>query len=235
MPKIRLGLLVAAVLPLAALTAACGDDAPADATVAVTGTDTKCEVADTSLSAGKIVFEFKNEGKKATELYVLGAEDRVIDEVENVLPGQTSPLDVDLKAGEYTLACKPGQTGDGIRQEITVTGAGGETDAEAAEAEREIHVEAREYAYSFVDELKVAKGDAVKFELSNKGVENHEFEVLDPSGEAIGEVVEIGPGKEGKATMEFKEAGSYSYQCLIEAPDGVQHKDKGMQGSFEVA
>ncbi|MEY2418946.1 MAG: iron uptake system component EfeO [Actinomycetota bacterium] len=125
MPNIRVWGAVALV---AALAAACGPS-KTDATVAVTGTDTKCDVADTSLSAGTIRFNLKNNGKKTTELYVLGDKDRVIDEVENVSPGMTRALDVDLKAGTYTLACKPGQTGDGIRQRITVTGAGGKTGA----------------------------------------------------------------------------------------------------------
>ena len=40
-------------------------------------------------------------------------------------------MDVDLAAGTYEVACKPGQTGDGIRQKITVTGASGGGDVGA--------------------------------------------------------------------------------------------------------
>jgi uncharacterized cupredoxin-like copper-binding protein len=223
-----------AVVLIAAAAAACGTD-KADTTVAVNATDTKCDVADTSLSAGNIRFDFSNKGKQTTELYVLGENDRVIDEIENISPGMKRPLDVNLKAGEYTLACKPGQTGDGIRQKITVEGEGGETGAATAKADRVIDVEAHEYAYTFESPLSVKKGEAIEFELANKGKEHHEFEVLDPDGEAIGEIQEIEPNTTGDATFEFTEAGTYTYQCLIKTADGREHKDLGMVGTFEVA
>src|SRR4051794_3208731 len=143
MPKIYLW---CAVVLLAAITAGCGADKAVDTTVAVNGTDTKCDVADTSLSAGTIRFEFTNSAKLTNELYVLGDKGRVIKEVENILPGGKSHLDVSLKAGTYTLACKPGQTGDGIRQRITVTGVGGTAGAAGAKADRTIAVAAKEYA-----------------------------------------------------------------------------------------
>jgi uncharacterized cupredoxin-like copper-binding protein len=230
MPKIRMW---GAVVLIAAAAAACSTD-KADATIAVTGSDTDCDVADTSLAAGNIRFEFKNEGKQTTELYVLGEKDRIIDEIENISPGMTRPMDVNLKAGTYTLACKPGQTGEGIRQEITVTGEGGETAAEAATADRELEVDATEYAFTFPEALSVKKGEAIEFELDNKGQESHEFEVLGPDGEALGEIEEIEPGKHGEAVFEFEEAGTYTYQCLVETADGREHKDLGMVGTFEV-
>ncbi|HUS20686.1 MAG TPA: cupredoxin domain-containing protein [Aeromicrobium sp.] len=228
MPKVFAAVLLAAVL------AACGSEA-ADTTVAVTGSDSKCDVADTSLKAGKIRFNLTNEGKLTTELYVLGEKDRIIGEVENVTPGVTRPLEANLKAGKYTLVCKPGQTGEGIRQPITVTGEGGETSAESAEAERKIEVEARDYAFTFESPLEIARGDAVEFELKNLGTEQHEFEVLNPTGAAIGEIEAIDAGKEAEATFEFTETGTYSYQCLVETADGVEHSEKGMKGTFTVS
>jgi iron uptake system component EfeO len=214
--------------------AACGAK-KADTTIAVTGTDTACTVADTSLSAGNIRFNLTNKGKKTTELYVLGAKDRIIDEVENVTPGVTRALDVNLKAGTYTLACKPGQVGDGIRQKITVTGAGGKTGAAAAKADRTIDVDATEYTFAFDATPHVSKGEAIEFELANKGKERHEFEVLGPDGEAIGEIAAIKPTQTEDAVFEFKEAGTYTYQCLLKTADGREHKDLGMTGTFDVA
>ena len=228
MPKVLAAVLLAAVL------AACGSE-DADTTVAVTDTGKECEVADTSLKAGKIRFNLTNEGDLTTELYVLGAKDRIIGEVENVTPGVTRPLEANLKAGKYTLVCKPGQSGEGNRQAITVTGEGGETSAESAKAEREIEVEAREYSFSFESPVDIAKGEAIEFELKNLGTEQHEFEVLNPSGEAIGEIEAIDAGKEAKATFEFTETGTYSYQCLVETADGVEHSEKGMKGTFTVS
>jgi uncharacterized cupredoxin-like copper-binding protein len=213
---------------------ACGAS-KADTTVAVTGTDSACKVADTSLPAGNIRFNLTNKGKQATELYVLGEKDRIIDEVENVTPGVTRALDVNLKAGTYTLACKPGQTGEGIRQQITVTGAGGEKGAAAAKADRSIRVDATEYVFTFDEPPKVTQGEAIEFELANKGTERHEFEVLGPDGEAIGEIAGIKPTQTDEAVFEFSAAGTYTYQCLLKTADGREHKDLGMVGTFEVA
>ena len=58
-----------------------------------------------------------------TEFYVYGAGDRIIGEVENIGPGITRPLSVEIpQGGTYTTACKPGMVGDGIRAPFTVTG-----------------------------------------------------------------------------------------------------------------
>ena len=213
---------------------ACGGS-KADTTVAVAGTDSACQVGDTTLPAGNIRFNLTNKGKLTTELYVLGEKDRIIDEVENITPGVTRALDVNLKAGTYTLACKPGQTGDGIRQKITVTGAGGKTGAAAAKADRTIDVDATEYAFTFDTTPHIAKGEAIEFELANKGKERHEFEVLGPDGEAISEIAAIKPTQTHDAVFAFKEAGTYTYQCLLKTADGRVHKDLGMTGTFEVA
>ena len=70
----------------------------------------------------------------------------------------------------------------------------------------------------------------VRFELSNEGAEKHEFEVLLPNGEPLGEIGPTEPGKEGAVTMTFTEKGTYTFLCDIE-----DHKAMGMVGTFEVA
>lgn len=115
--------LTAAALVLSG-TAACaekakqGDGGP----IAVTATDDGCEVAESKAKAGTITFKIKNDGKKVTEFYVYAKGDRVMSEVENITPGNTRELIVELPAGKYETACKPGMVGDGIRGEFTVTG-----------------------------------------------------------------------------------------------------------------
>ncbi len=111
----------ATLLTLTALLGACSDDDSGGATVTVTATDDSCEVSETELSAGAYTFEVTNEGSEVTELYVYGAGDEILGEVENVGPGITQQLDVDLEAGSYEAACKPGMTGDGIRTPFTVS------------------------------------------------------------------------------------------------------------------
>ncbi|MGH3664294.1 MAG: cupredoxin domain-containing protein [Micromonosporaceae bacterium] len=91
--------------------------------VAVTATDKKCEIADTSLTAGTHTFAVKNDGKQVTEFYVYEGE-KVVSEVEDIAPGSTRNLTVKLKKGKYEGACKPGMKGEGIRTAITVTGKG---------------------------------------------------------------------------------------------------------------
>jgi iron uptake system component EfeO len=116
-----------AVLALAALsTAACAstddDGGTAADTVTVSSTDDACDVDTTELPAGTHRFEITNAGSKVTEFYVYGEGDRVMAEVENIAPGLSRDLLAELPAGEYEAACKPGMIGDGIRQDLTVTG-----------------------------------------------------------------------------------------------------------------
>ena len=90
--------------------------------VDVVATDDACTPATTALQAGKTTFRIQNEGDQVTELYVYAKGDRVVTERENIGPGTSADLTVDLAAGTYELACKPGQKGAGIRQAITVKG-----------------------------------------------------------------------------------------------------------------
>lgn len=112
---------------LAALAlAGCGGPADvagtADGSIAVAAGDTTCQVARTSLPAGTHRFEVSNKGSRTTEFEVLTG-DRILAEVENISPGTSRSLLVDLPAGSYAAACLPGMTGTGIRATLTVTGA----------------------------------------------------------------------------------------------------------------
>ncbi len=49
----------------------------------------------------------------------------------------------------------------------------------------------------------ITAGETIRFEMTNSGDQAHEFEVLLPDGEALGEVAAIEPGEEGGATMTF--------------------------------
>jgi len=110
------------------LTAACGgagDGAgggSAAGTIPVAASDDSCDVEATELEAGTHEFEVTNGGSKITEFYVYAEGDRVMAEVENIAPGLSRDLLVELPAGEYEAACKPGMIGDGIRNPLTVTG-----------------------------------------------------------------------------------------------------------------
>jgi iron uptake system component EfeO len=113
------------------MLAGCGDDgdggsggagAAAAAATEITATDTACDVTKKDFTAGTTKFKVTNKGTKVTEVYVYAPGDKIVTERENIGPGTSAELTVQLNAGSYQIACKPGMVGNGIRQNITVTG-----------------------------------------------------------------------------------------------------------------
>lgn len=116
--------LVAGTSALLALSA-CADkvDESESTNFTVTANDNACEVDGSEAETGTSTFNVTNEGKKITEFYVYTSGGRVVGEVENIGPGATRKLVVQITdPGEYTLTCKPGMVGEGISQKLTVTG-----------------------------------------------------------------------------------------------------------------
>ena len=198
-----------------------------DDAVAVTGTNTACTPAVTSLTAGTVTLEFTNSADRVNELYVLRADNSVVGEVENVAPGTKRGLTADLAAGSYFLVCKPGQAGDGIRTEIEVTGDGG---AAAPVADRTIAVGATSYRFDLPEGTKIATGETVTFTMKNDATIEHEMEVFLPNGDALGEIGPTRAGETGSVTLTFDKAGTYRLVCGIEG-----HEAQGMVSSIEVA
>jgi iron uptake system component EfeO len=122
----RVAVFSAAAAALAACTSTApstGDAAGSGGPIAVTAGDDSCEVAAAEAPAGNITFSIRNTGTKITEFYLYGTGDRIMGEVENIGPGLTRDLIVEVPdGGSYTTACKPGMVGDGIRAPFTVTG-----------------------------------------------------------------------------------------------------------------
>src|SRR5262249_42066790 len=73
--------------------------------VMVKAGDTTCEVSATSLESGRHTFSIENTAGRVSEVYVYGAGDQVIGEVDNISPNATRDLIVDLPAGKYQVAC----------------------------------------------------------------------------------------------------------------------------------
>ncbi|MEV4561782.1 cupredoxin domain-containing protein [Kitasatospora sp. NPDC049285] len=263
-----LPVLAAALLALP-LVAACGGNgktasSSADAgKVAINATDTACEIAGTDFQAGDVTFAIHNKGGRATEVYVYGEQKdtftKVVTEVENIGPGTSRDMPVKLAPGTYEIACKPGQTGDGIRKRITVQGdaagpsaatgspaaspTGSPTASAAASAtaqpspsvsaapDREVEVEAKEYELEFdgMDKLAAKVGERIAFTLENKGSVEHELEVFGPDGKEIGEVAPVGRGQKGEAVVTLTVPGTYTLKCGLGT-----HADKGMTATFTV-
>jgi iron uptake system component EfeO len=91
-------------------------------TISVTSTDDSCTLSTDTAPAGNLVYKVKNQGAKVTEFYLYGADGlRIVGEVENVGPGLSRDLVINVPAGKYVPACKPGMTGKGIRSAFTVS------------------------------------------------------------------------------------------------------------------
>ena len=99
-----------------------GSGSGGSGSVAVKASDKTCEVATTSVAAGRRTFAVTNKGSNITEVYVYATGDRVMGEVENIGPSTKRNLTVDLTPGDYQVACKPGMVGTGIRSALKVTG-----------------------------------------------------------------------------------------------------------------
>jgi iron uptake system component EfeO len=110
--------------------AACTDNTTtkasgSDRTITVTSTDDGCDLSSDRAPAGNLVYKIRNQGSKVTEFYLYGKDGlRIVGEVENVGPGLSRDLVVNVPAGDYVPACKPGMAGNGIRSDFTVTGSG---------------------------------------------------------------------------------------------------------------
>ncbi|MGI8722629.1 MAG: iron uptake system protein EfeO [Geodermatophilaceae bacterium] len=93
-----------------------------EGSIAVAASDDACAVDVAELPAGTHTFSVTNNGSQVTEFYIYADGDRVMGEVENIGPGLSRDLIVELAAGDYQTACKPGMIGDGIRNDLAVTG-----------------------------------------------------------------------------------------------------------------
>jgi uncharacterized cupredoxin-like copper-binding protein len=133
----RLG-LVAAVL----LAASCGDagqDANAGSGVAATLKDFSITLETANVTAGSTTFDIVNDGPSSHELEVFRtdladdalpvdgstvADDQleIVDEVEDIAPGTSTSLTVELPAGHYVVICNIADHYEaGMHAGVTVT------------------------------------------------------------------------------------------------------------------
>jgi iron uptake system component EfeO len=204
-------LAVAGALSLAALTlSACAEDPAAGSDgLTVTASDSACDVSQTDLESGPHTFTVTNTGNKVTEFYVYAEGDRIMGEVENVGPGLSRDLVVDLPKGSYEGACKPGMIGDGIRQTLTVTGEAATNLSDSAELKAaadsyERYVKSQSDALivkttEFVDAVKAGKVDEAKTLFP---VARTYWERIEPVAEKFGDLDPITDGREPDAVAE---------------------------------
>ena len=211
-------LAVVAFGALGGTLAACGgsDDAATTADggpIAVKASDSTCEVAKTALDAGTHVFAISNSGTKVTEFYVYAAGDRVLGEVENITPGLSRELRVELPAGTYQTACKPGMIGSGIRGPLTVSGSAAPLTEDAALLQatdsyrRYVVSQSKalvERTTEFVGAVK--SGDVAKAKALYPVARTY-FERIEPVAEIFGDLDPKIDGREDAATAELPFTG----------------------------
>ncbi|GAA2566204.1 iron uptake system protein EfeO [Microbacterium binotii] len=99
-------------------------DVAASDALAVTASDSACDLPTATVTSGTLAFDVTNTGSEVSEFYLL-AEDglRIVGEVENIAPGASRTLTVVAQPGNYFTLCKPGMVGEGVgRAGFTVTG-----------------------------------------------------------------------------------------------------------------
>lgn len=206
--------LTLALLASTASLTACGTGTDAGApatTVQVTATDTTCVLDRTDVAAGRTRFTVTNGGSEITEVYVYaeadGAFTSVVSEVENIGPGTSRDMEVDLGGGTYEVACKPGQTGEGIRATLMVEGASASEGSSSAAREVELRIDASDSLVG-VDAVAPRTGERLEFKVTNTGSEQRIFEVKRPDGSVAGEI-EIAPAAEGELYVDLDVDGDW--------------------------
>jgi iron uptake system component EfeO len=105
-------LITRALLGIAAiwLTACTGTPAassagPSDAPLQIGLSAAGCTPATVTAAAGRVIFALTNAGSDVAEFEIIAADQRVVDEAENIFPGFAVNLSSRLDGGVYQLAC----------------------------------------------------------------------------------------------------------------------------------
>jgi iron uptake system component EfeO len=161
--RARLALLTAVssagLLALTGCVATGSTPGATHAALTVVSSATECTVSADEAPAGTVRFTVTNSGDKVTEFYLLAADGKkIVGEAENIGPGLSRDLVVQLSAGTYFTACKPGMTGDGVGKAtftVTKSGAAGALTADLTAQITSANADYAEYVKDEVDRLSV--------------------------------------------------------------------------------
>jgi iron uptake system component EfeO len=202
---------IAILLAAVATVAGCASPAPVSSAssahngpIDVRADDTDCALSTADAPAGTLTFNVTNTGAEVTDFYFYSAADHVMGEVENIGPGLTRQLIVEVPdGGIYTTVCKPEDDGDGIRTPFTVTGSAArsvDTNAKLAEAtagyKRYVTAQVAELApktREFADAVKA--GDVERAKALYPVTRTH-WERIEPIGESFEDIDSRMDGRE---------------------------------------
>jgi iron uptake system component EfeO len=114
-------LLITAAAVLGACTAggSAGSVAPSASRIAVAVSEAGCAPAAVTVPSGPVTFVVTNTGNETGEFEIVLADTRVIDEVENIVPGFVVNMTIRVDGGTYQMLCGNTQAPKGV---LTVIG-----------------------------------------------------------------------------------------------------------------
>jgi iron uptake system component EfeO len=179
----RLATALVGVLALPAL-ASCTDNSTStekkgdSRTISVTSTDDSCTLSADEAPSGNLVYKVENKGDKVTEFYLYGDDGlRIVGEVENVGPGLSRDLVINVPPGRYVPACKPGMVGKGIRTDFTVTDSG-HKGAVAGAGEQQVATANAQYKAYVRDQTEQLLGGTRRFVAAYKAGDDAQARAL---------------------------------------------------------
>lgn len=189
-----LALVSLAAVASLALTGCVPNAGTSSQSIAVTASDDGCDVAQATAKSGSVTFSVKNSGDKVNEFYVLGSNGlTIVGEVENIAPGASRDLTVQVGPGDYFTSCKPGMIGSGVGQAaFTVSGDAIETspaeDAVTAQYIAYVKAQAEELVpkvQEFVDAYKAGDDEQARQLFPHARTS---YERIEPTAEQFGDL-----------------------------------------------
>ena len=199
------------VVPLALAASACsdddagsgakGDDGDAQS-LDVTLSDAGCEPRQIAAQAGPTTFNVTNDGSAAVSEFEVLEGDRIVGEVENVIPGDKRSFSLTLKPGSFTTYCPGGSDFERGTLEVAEATTGAAANSEARDAAVADYLD---YVKAEADQLVAAVGpfaDAVKAGdvATAKGqfaAARTHYESIEPIAESFGDLDPAIDAREG--------------------------------------
>jgi len=158
-------LAVAASAVVAAAVSACGSSAPpaSSSAIAIAFNDSSCGGAWHLAKPGWHTFEITNEANDAAEVDLTDpANSAVYDELEDIGPGTTAPMSLDVGSGRYAFLCDVEDVGELTGPTVTVGGHAAGTRAILPVTYNELYPLAKQYATYTEAGLRVLAGQTAK-------------------------------------------------------------------------
>lgn len=220
--------------PAASGTAPASSAAHAEGAIQVSLNDTGCDPTELTAPSGQVVFNIHNAANQKLEWELLKGV-MVIDEREDIAPGQAETVTVNLLPGEYGMTC--GQS-DRPRGKLVVTDSGTQQAGNAADIDRLAQplADYKTYVQAEADQLltktaafaaAVKAGEIDKAKTMFADVRTH-YERIEPIAELFNELdpaidAREDDFKQGPKDPEFTGFHRIEYALWVEkSTDGVQ-------------